>query len=165
MGTFLLLPIIFQSIHSQLLPKILTVFGYRSVEIITEELQDEDYVLDVQVPLKFATPETISEANGQQLKVLKAIRSWSTLRLIFSLATLNDLTSNVWVILSKVDVMPSIFAKGQIFGLSVTIFYVYQGQNGTKVYQILGTATEHIIIKVSHKVLFLGLGRHVFAPI
>ena len=73
---------------------------------------------------------------------------WSTWRRIFSLATLKDLTSNVWVILSEFDVIPSIFAKGQIFGLNMVIFYVYRGQNGT-IYQMLGTATGNIVFKIT----------------
>ena len=42
------------------------------MDIINEEIQDEYFILDVQVPLKFASPETISETKWTAPQSLKS---------------------------------------------------------------------------------------------
>ena len=74
MRTFLLSIIIVQFIEAQLLQKILASFEYTNVEIVSEEIQDEDFILDIEVPFKFQPPTNTSEADGKQLKVLKNLK-------------------------------------------------------------------------------------------
>ena len=103
--------------------------------------------MDAQKPIKFNSIEEFSIfQSGQCLIILKDL-SHNTLESILSTSSQRDLTFNIWVITSSIDVIPT-YLKGRKLALSAVIFALRHFKNGRKVYQVKGTATHKIEIEV-----------------
>ena len=133
---------------AQLLQDIMnTLSDVKCIEIIANDIQDEDLILEAEKPIKFNSKEEFSIfQSGHCLIILKDL-SHNTLESILSTASQRDLTFNIWVITSSIDVIPT-YLKGRKLALSVVIFSIRHSKNGYQFYQVKGTATHKIEIEV-----------------